>query len=194
MTAVAAAETAIASRAPGRTRADMKPLDVSRVRSSHWLFQASLGRSRYQSRSSRPTPELSHGLAGSVNAPNGWASSPWVWLTGWCGKNTEVLAASHLEREALVGGAGSTSLLRLRSRSPRSSCAKLPPRSRTSWRRRDRSGRLDQPSFGVAHYHLSCPSLSETWPGMLRQERFDPSRPRRRCSLCWPRALHRSTR
>ena len=30
---------------------------------------------------------------------------------------------------------------------------------------------------GVVHYHSSCPSLSETWPGMLRKEQFDPSRP-----------------
>ncbi len=39
---------------------------------------------------------------------------------------------------------------------------------------------------GVVHYHSSCPSLNETWPGMLRKEQFDPSRPRRRCSMCWP--------
>ena len=38
---------------------------------------------------------------------------------------------------------------------------------------------------GVVHYHSSCPSLSETWPGMLRKEQFDPSRPRRCCSMCW---------
>ena len=31
---------------------------------------------------------------------------------------------------------------------------------------------------GVVHYHSSCPSLNETWPGMLRKETFDPSRPR----------------
>jgi hypothetical protein len=38
-----------------------------------------------------------------------------------------VLAASHAEREALVGG-GSTSLLRLRSPSPLSSCVRSLPR------------------------------------------------------------------
>ena len=75
----------------------------------------------------------------------------------------EVLVASHSEREALVG-AGSTSLLRLRSPSPRSSCVKLLPRSRTSWRRRVGYIVWINRQSGVVHYHSSCLSLSETWP------------------------------
>jgi hypothetical protein len=47
---------------------------------------------------------------------------------------------------------------------------------------------------GVVHYHSSCPSLSETWPGMLRKETFDPSRPHRRCSMCWPSPPNQSAR
>jgi hypothetical protein len=39
---------------------------------------------------------------------------------------------------------------------------------------------------GVVHYDGACPSLEDTWPGMLRRERFDRSLPRRRCSRCWP--------
>lgn len=47
---------------------------------------------------------------------------------------------------------------------------------------------------GVVHYRASCPSLNETRPGMLRKEQFDPSRPRRRCSMCWPEPSTQSTR
>jgi hypothetical protein len=55
--ATAAAETRIASHAPGRTRTDPPPEPGE---DCHLRFQEPLGRSRYQSRSSSPTRYMSH--------------------------------------------------------------------------------------------------------------------------------------
>ena len=38
---------------------------------------------------------------------------------------------------------------------------------------------------GVMHRKRSCAALEHVHPRALRPERFDPNRPRRRCSRCW---------
>ena len=60
----------------------------------------------------------------------------------------EVLAASHSEREALVGG-GEHLAVRLRSPSLRSSCARLLQRSRTSRGRMTGVDSFEVVGFGV---------------------------------------------